>query len=323
MPVAAARPCGGRARWRRSSAWRSSRPRHETAAVAASPLLPRFCGTLPAADLLQRGEHLLLQPGEFCIAAARQGADDNSVSGLQLRQDGARSVPEPAGDAVPLDCIPHRLAHDESDSGTARFGRNGAGMDHQGALRHSATRLDRGDKIRRPCHPVPRREHVDGPESGSQRAAALAAAAGHDRTTGPGPHPQAETMDLRPPPIVGLVGPLALGHGSRLPVTSGSRNPAMPGDIGAIRPPSVEFPLVTSAPPDESLPVAAGSPTFGRRFEGTDATCTGQTAQLCPEAPRLWMDLRNRLAHLPKPVSFWLNTNEYMPTYCVHRPQKN
>ncbi len=49
--------------------------------------------------------------------------------------------------------------------------------------------------------------------SGSQRATALAAPTGHDGPTGTGPHPQPETVNSCPTPVVRLEGALALGHG--------------------------------------------------------------------------------------------------------------
>ena len=128
-------------------------------------------------------------------------------------------------------------------------------------------------------------------------------------------------MHLGPTPVVGLIGPLALGHGSRLLVTSGLHIPAMSGDIRGTCPPSVAFPLVTGAAPDK--PVAAESPTFGRPLEGTDRACAGQTAHTAGRRLQLWILLRYRLALFPKPVSFWQNTNENNPTYGVYRPQKN
>jgi hypothetical protein len=73
---------------------------------------------------------------------------------------------------------------------------------------------------------APRRN--PGLRSGRQNATALAAPAGHDRTPGAGTHPQTETMHTGSAPVVGLEGPLALGHGVLL-VVSGS-------GIRAIRP---------------------------------------------------------------------------------------
>jgi hypothetical protein len=90
--------------------------------------------------------------------------------------------------------------------------------------------LDRRTKLGGPCHPVPRWEQ--GPdyltESGSQRATALVAPAGDDGAAGAGAHPQTETMHTCTAPVVGLEGPLALGHGYisslHLALTSATHN---------------------------------------------------------------------------------------------------
>src|SRR5271166_968820 len=59
-----------------------------------------------------------------------------------------------------------------------------------------------------------------GLESGSQRTAALAAPARHDRPPCPGAHPQPEAVHAGSAPVVRLEGPLALCHDSLL-VASG------------------------------------------------------------------------------------------------------
>lgn len=68
-------------------------------------------------------------------------------------------------------------------------------------------------EVRRPSHPVLGREHWSATRgSGSQFATAFATPAGDDGTAGAGAHPQPETMDPRPAPVIGLEGALALGH---------------------------------------------------------------------------------------------------------------
>lgn len=108
--------------------------------------------------------------------------------------------------------------------------------------------------------------------SGSQRAAALAAPAGHDGPPGAGTHPQPEAMHAGSAPVVRLEGPLALGHGVLL-VISG-----MPSGRSRFREASGGESCCWPArsPGDEAL-VAAVSPTFGRLFEGTDEPSLGQT----------------------------------------------
>jgi hypothetical protein len=58
--------------------------------------------------------------------------------------------------------------------------------------------------------------------SGRQRAAALTAPVGHDRTPRAGPHPQAEAVHAGSAPVIRLEGPLALGHGVLLVVSRSS-----------------------------------------------------------------------------------------------------
>ena len=86
---------------------------------------------------------------------------------------------------------------------------------HDVGLHRPHPLVDCGTEFRRPRHPVLRRKHRARScvESRSQRAAALATPAGHDRPAGPGPHPQPKPMHPRTAPVVGLKGPLALGHG--------------------------------------------------------------------------------------------------------------
>jgi hypothetical protein len=63
--------------------------------------------------------------------------------------------------------------------------------------------------------------------SGRQRATALTAPVGHDRTPRAGPHPQAEAMHAGTAPVIRLEGPLALGHGVLLVVSrSGLSQPS-------------------------------------------------------------------------------------------------
>ena len=88
---------------------------------------------------------------------------------------------------------------------------------------------DRGTEIRRPRHPVPGRKHraKSCVESRSQRTAALATPARHDRPPGTGAHPQPEAVHPRTTPVVGLKGPLALGHGCHSSLRLASATHAM------------------------------------------------------------------------------------------------
>lgn len=83
-----------------------------------------------------------------------------------------------------------------------------------------------------PPHAVARRKHRQNPalRSGSQSATALAAPVRHNRTSGAGAHPQAETVHPSSAPVVRLKSPLALGHdvSSLCLASSGPSHPAAP-----------------------------------------------------------------------------------------------
>jgi hypothetical protein len=98
---------------------------------------------------------------------------------------------------------------------------------HEIGLHRPHPLTDRGTEFRGPRHPVLRRKHRarSRVESRSQLAATLAASVRHDRSACPGAHPQPEPMYPRPAAVVGLKGPLALGHGCSLLVACGIRNP--------------------------------------------------------------------------------------------------
>jgi hypothetical protein len=77
--------------------------------------------------------------------------------------------------------------------------------------------LHRRTELRRPGHPVPRRQHSRiPPGSGSQRPPALAPTVGYDGSPGAGPHPKPKAMHPRSPAVIWLERPFALGHGSNL-----------------------------------------------------------------------------------------------------------
>jgi hypothetical protein len=116
---------------------------------------------------------------------------------------------------------------------------------HQIGLRRAHPLTDGGTEVCRPRHPVPSRKHRARPcvESRSQLVAALAAPVRHNRSTGPGAHPQPEPMHPRASAVVGLKGPLALGHGCPLLVASGIRNPRRE----ILIPVGTRLPLVSSS----------------------------------------------------------------------------
>lgn len=62
--------------------------------------------------------------------------------------------------------------------------------------------------------------------SRSERATALATPIGNDRAAGAGAHPQPEPVNTRTAAVVGLEGPLALGHGNLSLYPYGDRGPS-------------------------------------------------------------------------------------------------
>jgi hypothetical protein len=122
---------------------------------------------------------------------------------------------------------------------------------------------DRGTEFRRPGHSVPRRKHRARScvESRSELATALAAPVCHDGPACPGPHPQPEPMHPRTATVVGLKGPLALGHGCLSLLRMASAIP--PDEISYRR--GTQLPLVSSfvsLASRRGLPVAPGSQPY-------------------------------------------------------------
>ncbi len=110
--------------------------------------------------------------------------------------------------------------------------------------------------------------------SGRERAAALAAPTGYDRTPGTSAHPQAKTMHAGSAPVIRLEGPLALGHDVLLVVLPSGRS-----DVSHRARLRFDRRWSWCYWPARSpvVRVAAVSPTFGRLFEGTDEASPGQT----------------------------------------------
>ena len=153
---------------------------------------------------------------------------------------------------------------------------------HEIGLHRPHPSSDCRTELRGPRHPVSRRKHRarSRVESRSQLAATLAAPVRHDRPAGPGAHPQPESMHPRPTAVVGLKGPLALGHGCSLLVAYGIRNPHQRN----LMPVGTWLPLVSSSVSRASrrgLQRFLGRSriaTCGRLFEGTDEISLGQTS---------------------------------------------
>ena len=143
-------------------------------------------------------------------------ADHDTVRRVQIRDNRPRDVSQAPGHPVSLHRTPHRLGDHQTYLGSAPIGvAASARVHHDVGLHRAHPLVDCGTEIRRPRHPVLRRKHRARScvELRSQRAAALATPAGHDRPAGAGPHPQPKPMHPRTAPVVGLKGPLALGHG--------------------------------------------------------------------------------------------------------------
>jgi hypothetical protein len=161
------------------------------------------------------------------MSAARQRADNHPVRRLQLVDHRARDVSQPTRYPMPLHSATNRFRDDQSDARSVAAAGRPQGMHHEIGLRRPHPMTDGRTELRRPSHPVSSRKHRarSRVESRSELAATLAAPIRHDRPAGPGAHPQPEPVHPRPTTIVGLEGPLALGHGCSLLVASGIRNP--------------------------------------------------------------------------------------------------
>jgi hypothetical protein len=268
--VAAGRSCGGRAVSGRSPHAPPRRPPRGTSSLRH-----------PAASSspFQRLPQLLLQPRRDRVPTARQRADNHPIAGAQFVQDGAGDVPEPTCYPVPIDRVPNGSGDHKADPGPAAVVVRAGGVHDEVGLHHSHPLIDRGTEFRRPRHPVSGRKHRARScvGSGSQRAATLTTPIGHDRAAGAGPHPQPKPMHPRPTPVVGLEGPLALGHGciSSLRMASACTCVCRCGAVAVGK-------LIRLACRRglRKLPGRSRIATCGRLFEGTDEISLGQTSPL-------------------------------------------
>lgn len=130
-------------------------------------------------------------------------------------------MPQPARDPVTVHRRPHRLADDQPYPRAAIAMGAPAEVDDDVGLHQTRPAFDGRVELSRPPHTVACGKHRQNLtlRSGRQRAAALTAPVGHDRTPRTGPHAQAEAMHAGSAPVVRLEGPLALGHGVLLVVS--------------------------------------------------------------------------------------------------------
>ncbi|MDT5237665.1 MAG: hypothetical protein QOD36_3719 [Mycobacterium sp.] len=162
------------------------------------------------------------------MPAARQRPDHHPVLGVQFVDHRPRRMAQSTGHPVPLYSAANGFRDHQTDAGSVgAVIRRPQRVHHEIGLHRPHPLTDRGTEFRGPRHPVPRRKHraKSRVESRSELAATLAAPVRHDRSACPGAHPQPEPMHPRPTAIVGLKGPLALGHGCSLLVACGIRNP--------------------------------------------------------------------------------------------------
>jgi hypothetical protein len=203
---------------RTSGTTRSTGSRPAQASDAGSPPGPSPAPLWQHVGARQPGPQLLLETCGDRVSTAGQCSDHDSVPGVELGDHTSRHMAQPPCHSVPLYRRSHRLPHYQPDS------RTGLALLVTPLRVHDDVAFDgphsvlhRRTELRRPGHPVPRRQHSRIPAgSGSQRPPALAPTVGHDGSPGTGPHPKPKAMHPRSFAVVWLEGSLALGHGSNL-----------------------------------------------------------------------------------------------------------
>lgn len=115
--------------------------------------------------------------------------------------------------------IPDSFGHDQTDPRAGSVRPVVQRMHHHIGLDCTRATTDGGTELRGPPHPVSSRKHrarsrLRTAKSRSECATALATTVGDDGAAGAGAHAQPEPMHARTAAVVGLVGPLALGHGN-------------------------------------------------------------------------------------------------------------
>jgi hypothetical protein len=207
MAAAMARSCCGISRWQKSEA------------SSMSALTARWSSPAPPAirpGPLERQPQLLLEARTDRMATTRQRADHDPVPRGEFGQHASRHMAQPAGHSMPLNGGAHRLPDDKTDLGCVGHRvvdpqrvHDKVGLDGPNPL------TDRLPELSGPRHPVLSRKHraKSRVESRSKRVTALATPPSHDGPASARAHPQPETVHTRTAAVVGLKGPLALGHG--------------------------------------------------------------------------------------------------------------
>src|SRR5690349_20161622 len=201
--AAVAKSCAGRAGSRRSQ--RGPHPHLPAGSSSCS---------VPGGHPFQRGCELALQLRRYGVPAARQRPDHYPVRGLESGQHGTGGMSETTRHPVAFYSVTDGFGDHQTDAGSAGIQLIAQHVNHHVGLDCAHATADGGTEFRGPPHPVLSRKHRARScvESRSERAAALAAAAGDDGAAGAGPHTQPEPMHPRTATVVRLEGPLALGH---------------------------------------------------------------------------------------------------------------
>jgi hypothetical protein len=189
-----------------------------------------FLAQRPNLPPQQSSENQVKIGGQICLACACGGRMRPQYEQATPRKPGdppAHQFPEPSLYPVANHCRANRTANNKAylrpRISWYRTRRQQQSPGNHGTAR-SATRAQRAPELVRASHPRLLRQHhtscaaeaarhgAGSPsvaESDRELLAALAAARGQHGAAGPGTHPQAEAVDLRPPTVVRLERALA------------------------------------------------------------------------------------------------------------------
>lgn len=129
------------------------------------------------------GLQLLFESRRRSVPTARQGPHHDSVRRVEIRQNRTGRVTQPAGHAMPNDCVSHGFGHDQSDV-RCRAGLRTGRVHHKIGLRGAHAALDGVGELCRPCHPVTSRQHWYADRSVRQSANDGPCGAGRSRWRG-------------------------------------------------------------------------------------------------------------------------------------------